>query len=52
MKKLKKDVGDKHNESIKYLRQLLPLPKCVEEVIVTEQYGQYQLLINLVLTMH
>ena len=39
VKKLKKDIGDKHNESIKWVRQLLPLPKCVEEVIATEQYG-------------
>ena len=39
VKKLKKEIGDKHNESIRHLRQLLPLPKCFEEVMVTEQYG-------------
>ena len=39
VKKLKKEVGDKQNESIRHLRQLLPLPKYAEEVIVTEQYG-------------
>ena len=39
VKKLKKEIGDKQNPSIRQLRQLLPLPKCVEEVLVTEQYG-------------
>jgi len=39
VKKLKKEVGDKQNESIKYIRQLLPFPKQMEEVIVTEQFG-------------
>ena len=39
VKKLKKEIGDKQNPSIRHLRQLLPIPKCVEEVMVTEQYG-------------
>ena len=39
VKKLKKEIGDKQNPSIRQLRQLLPIPKCVEEVMVTEQYG-------------
>ena len=39
VKKLKREIGDKQNESIRHLRQLLPLAKCAEEVIVTEQYG-------------
>merc|ERR550539_540082 len=38
VKKLKKEIGDKQNPSVRQLR-LLPLPKCVEEVMVTEQYG-------------
>ena len=39
MKKLKKEIGDKSNASIKFLRQLLPLPKVMREVIVTEPFG-------------
>ena len=39
VKRIKKEIGDKHNQSIKHLRQLLPIPKQVEEVIVTEQFG-------------
>ena len=32
-------MGDKQSQSIWYLRQLLPFPKQMEEVIVTEQFG-------------
>jgi len=39
VKRIKKEIGDKQSQSIKYLRQLLPFPKLMEEVIVTEQYG-------------
>merc|ERR1719336_3286849 len=39
VKKLKKEVGDRSTQSIRYIRQLLPIPKQAEEVIVTEQYG-------------
>lgn len=39
VKKLKKEVGDRNNVSIKYLRQLLPIPKAMKEVIVTEPFG-------------
>ena len=39
VKKLKKEIGDKSNASIKFLRQLLPLPKVMREVIVTEAFG-------------
>jgi mediator of RNA polymerase II transcription subunit 12 len=39
VKKLKKEVNDRNTQSIRYIRQLLPIPKQYEEVIVTEQYG-------------
>ena len=39
VKKLKKEVGDRQSQSIRYIRQLLPIPKQAEEVVVTEQYG-------------
>ena len=39
VKKLKKEIGDKTNASIKFLRQLLPLPKVMRELIVTEPFG-------------
>ena len=39
VKKLKKEIGDKSNASIKFLRQLLPIPKVFREVIVTEPFG-------------
>merc|ERR1719219_32785 len=39
VKKLKKEIGDRQSPSIRQLRQLLPLPKCVDSVMVTEQYG-------------
>ena len=39
VKRLKKEIGDKQSPSIKFLRQLLPFPKQIEEVIVTEQFG-------------
>ena len=39
VKKLKKEVGDKASPSMKYLRQMLPLPKLMTEVIVTEPFG-------------
>lgn len=32
MKKLKKEIGDKNNSSIKFIRQLLPLYKQTTEV--------------------
>lgn len=39
VKKLKKEIGEKNTPSLKYLRQLLPLPKIMTEVIVTEPFG-------------
>ena len=39
VKKLKKEMGEKASPSLKYLRQLLPLPKMMTEVIVTEPFG-------------
>ena len=39
VKKLKKEIGEKNSPSLKYLRQLLPLPKLMTEVIVTEPFG-------------
>ena len=39
VKKLKKEIGDRNNVSIKYLRQLLPLQKVMKEIIVTEPFG-------------
>lgn len=36
MKKLKKELGDKTNASVKYVRQLLPLSKITCEVIACE----------------
>ena len=39
VKKLKKEISEKNNPSVKYLRQLLPLPKMMSEVIVTEPFG-------------
>lgn len=39
MKKLKKELGDKNNTSVKYIRQLLPLSKQTCEVISCEQAG-------------
>ena len=39
VKKLKKEFGEKNSPSLKYLRQLLPIPKMMTEVIVTEPFG-------------
>ncbi|RZF38411.1 hypothetical protein LSTR_LSTR006537 [Laodelphax striatellus] len=39
MKKLKKELGDRNSPSIQHLRQLLPLPKQLVEVIACEQMG-------------
>ncbi|XP_055373234.1 mediator of RNA polymerase II transcription subunit 12 [Condylostylus longicornis] len=39
MKKLKKEIGEKNNGSIKYIRQLLPLTKLNHEVISCEPAG-------------
>ena len=39
VKKLKKEIGEKSNVSVKYLRQLLPIPKMMSSVIVTEPFG-------------
>ena len=39
VKKLKKEIGEKTSPSLKYLRQLLPIPKLMTEVIVTEPFG-------------
>ena len=39
VKKLKKEIGEKNSASIHYLRQLLPFPKMMCEVIVTEPFG-------------
>ncbi|XP_076661232.1 mediator complex subunit kohtalo [Halictus rubicundus] len=39
MKKLKKELGDRNSQSIRYVRQLLPLPKLTMEVINCEPVG-------------
>ncbi|KOX75481.1 Mediator of RNA polymerase II transcription subunit 12 [Melipona quadrifasciata] len=39
MKKLKKELGDRNSPSIRYVRQLLPLPKLTMEVITCEPVG-------------
>lgn len=39
MKKLKKELGDKTNASVKFVRQLLPLSKLTCEVIACESAG-------------
>uniref|UniRef100_A0A4W3IBV9 Mediator complex subunit 12L n=1 Tax=Callorhinchus milii TaxID=7868 RepID=A0A4W3IBV9_CALMI len=39
VKKLKKELGDKHSESINKVRQLLPLPKQTCDVITCEPMG-------------
>uniref|UniRef100_H3A096 Mediator complex subunit 12L n=1 Tax=Latimeria chalumnae TaxID=7897 RepID=H3A096_LATCH len=39
VKKLKKELGDKHSESIDKVRQLLPLPKQTYDVITCEPMG-------------
>lgn len=39
MKKLKKELGDRKPPSVRYVRQLLPLPKVVMEVITCEPVG-------------
>ncbi|XP_020279147.1 mediator of RNA polymerase II transcription subunit 12 isoform X2 [Pseudomyrmex gracilis] len=39
MKKLKKELGDRNSPSIRYVRQLLPLPKLSMEVITCEPVG-------------
>lgn len=39
MKKLKKEIGEKSNASVKFVRQLLPLSKQTCEVIACESAG-------------
>ena len=39
MKKLKKELGERNSVSIRYVRQLLPLPKQTMEVIACEPVG-------------
>lgn len=39
MKKLKKEVGERHSASLQHIRQLLPLPRQVTEVIAVEPIG-------------
>ncbi|XP_008193999.1 mediator of RNA polymerase II transcription subunit 12 isoform X1 [Tribolium castaneum] len=39
MKKLKKEVGERHNASLQHVRQLLPLPRSVTEIIAVEPIG-------------
>ncbi|XP_065496636.1 mediator of RNA polymerase II transcription subunit 12-like protein [Caloenas nicobarica] len=39
VKKLKKELGDKHSESIDGVRQLLPLPKLTCDIITCEPMG-------------
>lgn len=39
MKKLKKEVGDRQNASLQHIRQLLPLPRIVNEIIAVEPTG-------------
>ena len=39
MKKLKKELGDRHTPSLLHIRQLLPLPRLVTDVIAVEPTG-------------
>lgn len=39
MKKLKKEVGERQSASLQHVRQLLPLPRVVSEVIAIEPTG-------------
>ncbi|XP_049822887.1 mediator of RNA polymerase II transcription subunit 12 isoform X3 [Aethina tumida] len=39
MKKLKKEVGERHNASLQHIKQLLPLPRVTTEVIAVEPIG-------------
>lgn len=39
MRKLKKEVGERHNASLQHVRQLLPLPRIATEVIAVEPTG-------------
>lgn len=39
MKKLKKEVGEKYSASLQHIRQLLPFPRQVTEVIAVEPIG-------------
>ena len=39
VKKLKKEIGDSDSVSVKFLRQLLPLPKWFQEAIVSDPFG-------------
>lgn len=39
MKKLKKEVGERHSASLQHIRQLLPLPRLASEVITVEPTG-------------
>ncbi|XP_041350095.1 mediator of RNA polymerase II transcription subunit 12-like protein isoform X2 [Gigantopelta aegis] len=39
IKRLRKELGEKHSDGIDILRQLLPLPKKLYEVITCEPYG-------------
>lgn len=39
MKKLKKEVGEKHNASLQHIRQLLPMLRSVTEVVAVEPIG-------------
>ena len=39
MKKLKKEIGEADSVSLRFLRQLLPLPKLFEAAITCEPFG-------------
>ena len=39
MKKLKRELGDKHSVAIEQIRPLLPLPKKQAEIITCDQHG-------------
>lgn len=41
MKKLKKEVGERHGPSLQHVRQLLPLPRLATEVIAVDPTGCY-----------
>lgn len=46
MKKLKKEIGEKNNVSIKIIRQLLPLYKQPTEVSIEIMYIKFRLYID------
>ncbi|XP_066254151.1 mediator of RNA polymerase II transcription subunit 12 isoform X3 [Euwallacea similis] len=39
MKKIKKEIGERHNVSLMHIKQLLPLPRIATEIIAVEPVG-------------